>query len=176
MTKPSPHKSPQKSFKESFDSESDFYDDWTHSGYGIAVFDTSWKVAGASSLQLRNSGSIFRTPTMTHNTFSEAQAQVIGYFRRQNTNATIYVIHGSYGAATLPSPIGAWYEYRVKFWYDANADIRWSSVERWSAGAWISDGADVNHGAGAPSDGTIAIRGRVNSIYSAWFDELDVSE
>lgn len=159
------------------------YTDWTFSGAGSSELDGGTKYAGNSSCRLILS-SISGTGTLTHNTFSESQAQIIAWIRKDEHSATYRAIPkvnlSGYGSIDVSSYLAdaVWSKFRLSFWYDTPDDIRWGRIEEWVDSAWVVQGSDINFGAGSPSVGTLSLILTTNSVnYAkyAWFDEVEVS-
>lgn len=114
--------------------------DWALVGYG--ELDAAVKYAGNSSMKLRNrSGG---TSTLTHNTFSENQAQVILWTRYHEvfgTGTGQYINMAAYGnISCLPTQEDVWQKWRITFWYDSGSNTKFGRRELWTGGEWIQQG------------------------------------
>jgi hypothetical protein len=158
--------------------------DWTLSGDESAGLDGGTKYAGASSLQFSKTGTS-GDGSETHNTFSANQQQVILWTRTQISaegwaTSTLYVGLSTYGYVSVtPSIRNEWQKFRATFWYDASSNTKWGRTEKWTGGAWVQEGGDVNCGAGSPANGSLILRhvhqGNTGGHWSyGWFDELEV--
>lgn len=157
--------------------------DWTHTGVGSAALDTATKYAGSASCRIRLNG-INGTATFTHNTFLEPQAQIVAWIRKYQYGGSWdshpKVQLSTYGNIDVAGYLNneTWEKFRVTFWYDATANVKFGRLEKWIDSAWVQQGDDTNFGAGSPLAGTLSLIAYATSIaYSkdAWFDEVEVS-
>jgi len=163
--------------------------DWTFSGSDSGALDGDIKYAGTSSYRahLYPGYGVAEQNYLTHDTFNEPQAQIILWTRYYRDNALsgaavkTYIKHNSYAdVQCIMAAYNTWEKHRVTFWYDATTNTKWGRDERWTGGAWVATGSDVNCGAGSPSPGSIVLHswGYISSGYltaRSWFDELEVS-
>lgn len=161
--------------------------DWTFNviaGNGACALDASIKYAGASSAKISIADHV-NAPVLrlTHDTFSEPRAQVIGWSRIQigesGSTPRGNVYHSSYGSIdTLGYATDiTWEKFRSTFWYDIDSDTKWGRLDKWVASAWVQQGTDINFGTGSPSAGAISLEGKgVQSKHSqvVWFDEVEI--
>ena len=161
--------------------------DWTFSiasGSGSCALDAVEKHAGASSAKM-SIGNHVNAPILrlTHDTFLEPQAQVIGWFRMQLGSSSSIprsnVYHSSYGSIdTLTyATASTWEKFKFTFWYDIGSNTKWGRLEKYVATAWVQQGTDTNFGSGSPASGTVALEGKGQNIRNdqvVWFDEIDV--
>lgn len=155
--------------------------DWAFSGDGSGVLDPAIQYAGNSAYKAYNP-TISGVNNLTHNTFSESQAQVICWARRDYGGAAakqiLYIVLSTYGDANIYNYmplIDTWYKFRVTFWYDAGSNTKFIKIEQWSDSAWVTM-ITTNMGAGAPGAGTLALKTTSGSSIAknAWFDEVEV--
>lgn len=153
--------------------------DWTFSGTGTGILDASTKYAGNSSYQsfiaVQDA-----TNSLTHDTFSEPQAQIICWARlagQSTFNVKAYINHSSYGDLQLSfSAMSTWEKFKAVFWYDAGANTKFGRIYRWTDSAWVQQGSDTNFGAGSPSAGSIVLKQWCNRVDTyVWFDEVEIS-
>ena len=159
------------------------FTDWTFSGSGSAELDGATKYDGNSSCRLKLP-SISGTGTLTHNTFSEPQAQIIAWIMKNEHTASYRAIPkvnlSGYGSIDVSSYLvdEVWSQFRLSFWYDVTSDTRWGRIEEWVDSAWAVQGSEINFGAGSPSAGTLSLILTTNNApftKYAYFDEVEVS-
>lgn len=156
--------------------------DWTFAGDGQGELDPSIKYAGNSAYRTQNStnGGI---NTLTHNTFSGAQAQVVFWARYSYDGAAAKLqqivrlsTYGDVNVTPYLPTVGTWYKMRVTFWYDAASDTKFSKIEKWVDSAWVEQ-LVKNMGAGAAGVGNIVLKSTSESSVTkyGWFDEVEIS-
>lgn len=153
--------------------------DWTFSGTGTGILDSAIKYSGSSSYQ-SFIAVMSATNSLTHDTFSEPQAQVICMTRLSGLsalNVIAYVNHAEYGDLQLStSAMSTWDKFKVVFWYDLGSNTKFGRVYIWDTSAWVQQGTDTNFGTGSPSAGSIALKQWCNRTNTyVWFDDVDVS-
>lgn len=120
--------------------------DWTVTA-GTWALDATEKHTGNSSVRQTGAGG-----TLRHATFSYDQVYV-RFWSYSITGADVGIVHASYGAALLATPIVAgWRLFEFWFWYDPAGNTKW--------GRSAVDGVpnvDVNKGVGAPAAELISI-------------------
>lgn len=157
--------------------------DWTHSGSGVASLDGAVKHAGNSSYKAEPFPGI-PPNVLTHDTFSEPQAQIVLWTRKAsgNEHCQQVVTHSEYGnLSCLPDVIDTWQKWRLTFWYEAAANTKWGRIEKWINSTWEQIGEeDTNFGAGSPSSGSVALTISYGNYPGGsdaymWFDDVEVS-
>lgn len=162
--------------------------DWTFNiiaGDGSCALDAVTKYAGNSSARMPISNHVDATILrLTHDTFSEPRANVIGWFRYQEGSLSSIprsnVYHSSYGSIdTLTYATNAtWEKFKFTFWYDIDSNTKWGRLEKYVASAWAQQGTDTNFGSGSPASGAISLEGKgeiMKNNQVLWFDEIEVS-
>ena len=162
--------------------------DWTFSsitGTQSCGLDGTTKYAGNSSARMSFASFVSTTlARLTHDTFLEQTAQLVGWVRHNAGNygsvADCRVRLSTYGAIGTAAYAGldTWEKFRFTFWYDIASNTRWGRLEKFISSAWVQHGGDINCGTGSPSAGEISLEARCVNYRGgekAWFDELEVS-
>lgn len=166
------------------------FGEWTGAVDGTHTLDPSEKHAGNSSYKV-TFGAGTNYATLTHNTFSATGFQVTLWTKASivggsaTFNVASGVQHPSYGIQQCSTAIygngeSVWEKWRITFWYDATANVKWARREKWTAGAWVQQGSDTSMGSGAPAAGSIVLysdwyASPVTS-QNCWYDEIDIHE
>lgn len=155
------------------------FSDWTVTGTGTGLLDSGIKYAGNSSYRARLND--YQDVVLTHNWFSQPQAQLIFWTRFDFTsNASNRAQHVKLSDYTWVNCHNytrqTWDKFKVTFWYDIPTNTKWGRSEIWDGSNWVQKGSDINCGAGAPIPSSILLRAAVSSTvdYRVWWDELEV--
>lgn len=156
------------------------FSDWTLTGSGaLAELDSSIKYEGNSSLKMYRSSLSWATISLTHDTFSETEAQIVfwGYVSIQPSNQYNAVNMSSYGdiSCWLIQGHETWEHFRTTFWYDADNDTKYGRLEMEVASVWVQQGNDINFGTGSPALSDLVLKARVfGDTHLVYFDYVEV--